>query len=236
MENQEPAKIDQGVKEFQEFVNDVQGMSQASKHVLGFIRDIVMLIMYVCSFPAFVFFHHRFGERYFNAVNIVAGGAGLLATAAITRSPFGPSIFWFYVLLVMVHWCGIIYRNKKGTRWHSRCWGVPWLSYLSRKLNTDSIVGFYQPVLLALIGFYWLYLSAPEGIRFPELFFRLDLFGVYFFVAGIGMAVVTYLTSRRARMAELDQIDSQIEAENMAMVMEQNPSPTETEGFAMPGL
>jgi hypothetical protein len=192
-----------------------------------FLRNITYLLLWIGTLPVEVFIHKRFGVRYLNILTVFVGSVGLsiLGVLATLRGLEAAAMFNLvmtaYLLLAICHMIYARVLAKKGVLWHSRSPGEPFgfWRYLPGKQEPFDVVRFVEPMAVFGVG------GAVSTF---------NAFGY----AIMGMAVMLFakrtLEYWQFRGALLDQLDSQIEAEVMAEMIDEARSPWEAKGFIVP--
>jgi hypothetical protein len=200
------------------------------------LRVLLSLCELVATFtalPVQVFLHRRFGERYLNVATImlaaiylalfstIAGLLGFMSANSALGFFLLHGFATLFLLVTFAHWLAILWRSRKGERWHSYSAGLPLPFWRFLPVREETVVLYVEPALVFLLGF----------------LFRLfaTSFGEFLVLAGASLFVKGQLLRWRMRQRVLDVIDGQIEQAHLAAALVEDRPARETEGFVVYG-
>jgi hypothetical protein len=201
---------------------------------LRIIANVCEIIVEFSSLPVEVFLHRHFGERYLNVVKIALSVVYLLFFSSITllltkgQEPAAGKAFLslntfmsLFLLVTFAHWAAVLWRWRKGVRWHSYSNGLPLPLWRLLPVRQETVVLYLEPFLVFVLGL--LFRPSAGG------------FGAFLTLAGIALFVKGQLARWRMRQKVLDVIDGQIEQEQLAAALVEDRPADQTEGFVVYG-
>ena len=201
-----------------------QAAIQEAVMLFKFVRSMVYMILWVSTIPVEVCMHTRFGVRYLNLLTIFAGMIAIQSWAVLA----GPeAVAWggwgslLFLCLAVGHAAHARKLERDGVRVHSRSDGQPFAFW--RKIPGEQtpfdIERYLEPMVVFAAGFALL---------------QINRFGLVLMAMAVMLFAKKWIEYWKFRGAVLDQIDSQIEAENMAQWVDDSRSPWENDGFIVP--
>ncbi len=212
---------------------------------IGIAAGIVVWIARVSSAPVLVMLRRNFGEREFSFLYVVLQSVVILVVGGGLASPSpdgvaiggysGSENFGIYshqvaylvaglvFFLGVYHQLGIMGRNRRGERWHSKYDGdsLPIFNILPFSSSGFVVRMVYEPMFVFL-------LAVVISIANP-------LLGMWLAVSSIFLVFLSRIAFSGARDAYLDAVDAQIESEHMEASLNGSP-PTETQGYVVRGV
>lgn len=197
------------------------GKSDAETFSLIFNTSVAVLDWFCTG--AEVFLRYDFGERYLSPIRLY------LAYSIMLLFPLVPMIagartrlYWFifvaFIGLGIYHRFRIWQRERQGIAWHSRSFGVSWLS---KVLPVDdwTLYRYVEPGICLLLGaIVWRYVNGVVG--------------AWLTINGFVLLIKNYILYFQHRERILDMIDARIEASYMQNIMAGAPK-QQTAGYSM---